>query len=57
MKFYDLKHRKSVEVPQSKISETVKKTKNGRSVTMALAKLDDGRTLYKIVANKKIYVV
>jgi hypothetical protein len=53
MKFYDLKHRKSVEVPESKISQVVKKTKNGRSVTMALGKLDDGRTLYKIIANKK----
>ncbi|MBV6458215.1 MAG: hypothetical protein HONBIEJF_01340 [Fimbriimonadaceae bacterium] len=51
MKFYDLKKRDHVEVPESDIKKKkmVRKTKSGEQTRYALMASYDGRTLYKFV--------
>lgn len=51
MKFYDLKTRSHVDVPDSDVRKTkmVRKTKNGEQVRYALKASYNGSTLYKFV--------
>lgn len=51
MQFYDLKSKKKVDIPDSRVKYEVKKTKHGRTVKMAVCEYE-GRKLYKIVSNK-----
>lgn len=51
MKFYDVKSKKPVNIPDSQVSYETKSNRQGRMVTFATAIAPGGNKVYKIVAN------